>query len=147
MEMGGLPKRTRLRSSPEDAEHYRRHHDAALDALRNGIPREQLLRELGSCGVPEKTAERIVAAVEQEKGLGSVSMRDDSKKVSGVLWGMILMTLLIVAGNAAYFGWRWAREGSATPGNFSPSVVIGGGLAGFTFLRRLLKTRDPADPE
>lgn len=145
--MGGLPKRTRLRSSPEDAEHYRRHHDAALAALRNGVRREALLRELVSCGVPEKTAERIVFAVEQEKELGDVSQSTLSRKSSDDFWPILLITLLILAGNTAYFGWRWAREGSPTPGNLSPSVVIGGGLAGFAFLRRLFKTRDPADPD
>ena len=145
--MAGLPKRTRLRSSAEDAEHYRRHHDAALAALRNGIPRENLLRELVSCGVPEKTAERIVAAVEQEKGMGDVTQRGVSTTFSATFWLIIVFSLLILGGNAAYFGWRWGREGSPTPGNFAPSVVVGGGLAGFVFLRRLLKTKDPADPD
>ncbi len=79
--------------------------------------------------------------MEQEKGLGDVSKRDVSKKFSGTLCLIILLSLLILAGNVAYAGWRWAREGSPTPGNFTPAAVISAGLAAFAFLRILLKTK------
>ena len=58
--MAGPLKRTTLKSSPEDAAFYKRFHDPTLFSLRKGTPRDEILRELGGKGVPEKTAERIV---------------------------------------------------------------------------------------
>jgi len=78
-------KRTNLKSSPEDAAFYRQFHYHALATLRKGSPREQLLQELVDKGVPEKTAARIVIAVEQELAVANPARSGSPRGVGKVL--------------------------------------------------------------
>jgi hypothetical protein len=101
-------KRTNLRSSPEDAAFYRQFHDHALAALRQGTPREQLLRDLADKGVPEKTAARIVIAVEQELALAAAAKGG----LAGNRWKIIGFIVLVWGSVAGYIVWQLRKDGT-----------------------------------
>src|SRR5438045_3287982 len=69
--MAGPFEKTNYRASPEDAVFYHKHRFQALASLQGGTSREDLIRDLLSKGVPQRTAERIVTAVEQEHAVKS----------------------------------------------------------------------------
>ncbi len=110
--MDGPPKRTNLRSSPEDAALYRKFHDHALSTLRKGTPREQLLQDLVGQGVPETTASRIVVAVEQELALETPE-RGSPRSVWKVavfiagVWGAVGGYLVWQMTRGATFNWKY----------------------------------------
>jgi hypothetical protein len=134
-------KRTNLRSSPEDAAFYRQFHDHALSTLRNGTPREQLLKELADKGVPEKTAARIVIAVEQELALSKPAGIVSPRGVGKVL-GFIVLVWGAVAG---YLIWQMKKDGT-----FHWKYLVAGGVIALFLTARvvsrlLLRQRDVTD--
>ena len=114
-------KRTNLRSSPEDAAFYRQFHDHALDTLRNGTPREQLLKELADKGVPEKTAARIVIAVEQELALAKAAPGGSPRSP----WKIVLFLLAVWGSVAGYIVWQMRKDGTF----HWKYLAVGGGIA------------------
>lgn len=105
--MGGLPKRTGLKTDPEDAGHYQKYHDEVVSALKKGYPADQVRTELVTQGVPDKTARRIVIAVEQELTLAGAPK---ASKSSGpfVLFSWVALLLLTCVGS--YVAWQAGRE-------------------------------------
>jgi len=91
--MGGPLKRTKLRSSPEEAALYRRFHDPGLAALHRGVSRVQLLQELADQGVSLISAERIVTALEQEAALGG-GLQPRSGTASNTSLVLIIVVLI-----------------------------------------------------
>lgn len=108
--MAGLPKKTGLKTDPQDAEFYRKHHDEVLNALQRGFSPEQIQKELAAKGVPEKTASRIAIAVEQEVALSVEPKSGQSNPqfwlftwVGPTLW--IAVFLAVIGG--AYVAWHY----------------------------------------
>jgi hypothetical protein len=139
--MAEPPKRTNLRSSPEDAAFYRQFHDHALAALRQGAPREQLLQELVGNGVPEKTAARIVIAVEQELALANPA-RSGSPRGVGKVLGFIALVWGAVAG---YLVWQMTKGGTFQWKYLVAAGVIAVYLTIRIASRLLLRRKEPAD--
>lgn len=133
-------KRTGMKSSPEDAAHYRRFHDHALATLRKGIPREELLAELTGKGVPEQTAHRILVAVEQE-----LALANGQKPKPGRLWKTLAFAATVWGLFGAYVVWQMTRDGT-----FHWNYLIVGGvivliLSARVVGRLLLKQPDITD--
>jgi len=91
--MGGPLKRTKLKSSPEEAALYRRFHDPGLAALYRGVTRVQLLQELADQGVSLISAERIVTALEQEAALGG-GRTLEPRKSSNTSFVLLIVVLI-----------------------------------------------------
>jgi hypothetical protein len=127
--MAGPLKRTNLRSSPEDAAFYRKFHDYALSTLRKGTPREQLLQELAGKGVPEKTADRIVVAVEQELALAAAA-KDGSPGRQWKVFGFIVLVWGSVAG---YIVWQMKKDGT-----FHWKYLVVGGVISLVLSARVV---------
>jgi len=107
--MAGLSKRTKLKSSPEEAEFYRRFHDAGVAALRQGTSRDALLKELQDQGVSLLSAERLVTAFEQEASL--FTQKDHLRGQSFI--GSFLLIGIFGLSFACYVMWDLGRnEGS-----------------------------------
>jgi hypothetical protein len=133
-------KRTNLRSSPEDAAFYRKYHDHALSSLRQGTPREELLKDLADKGVPEKTADRILIAVGQELALKA------AKSSPPRSFGKVIAFVVVVWGAVAgYLVWQMKKDGTF----HWKYLVAGGAIALFLTARvasRLfLRQRDVVD--
>lgn len=105
----GLPKKTKLRSSPEEAEFYRRFRERGVAALRQGISRDALLKELESHGVSLLSAERLVTAFEQEVAIGGGAEPVNKGGISGT----VLAIVGIGVGFAAYLMWSLGRNGGS----------------------------------
>jgi len=134
-------KRTNLKSSPEDAAFYRQFHDHALATLRIGSPREQLLKELVDKGVPEKTAARIVIAVEQELAVANPA-RSGSPRGVGKVLGFIILAWGAVAG---YLVWQMTKDGTFQWKYLVAAGVIAVYLTIRVVSRLLLHRKEPAD--
>jgi hypothetical protein len=138
--MAGPLKRTGLRSSPEDAAFYKRFHDLTLASLRRGTPREEMLRELVGKGVPEKTADRILFAVEQELAAkAAIHQRPTS------LWKLLGIVALVWGAVAGYLVWQMSKDGT-----FSWGYLIAGGVMALILTARVigrigLRLREPVD--
>jgi hypothetical protein len=135
------PKRTNLRSSPEDAAFYRQFHDHALSALRNGTPREQLLKDLADKGVPEKTAARIVIAVEQELALQTAGSSPPGRK-----WKVLAFIIAIWGSIAGYIAWQMTKDGAFHWKYLAGAGAIATFLSYRTVSRSLLRMADPNPP-
>lgn len=119
--MAGPLKRTKLRSSPEEAEWYRRFHDRGVAALRQGISRDALLKELQEHGVPLLSAERLVTAFEQE---ASLSVEAGQIRGGGKLTGSLIAILVVGVGFACYFMWTLGHEGKFRWGYAAAAILI-----------------------
>jgi hypothetical protein len=104
--MAGPLKRTKLKSSPEEAALYRRHHDRGVAALRSGGTRDALLKELADQGVSLLSAERLVTAFEQEASLHAAAHQ--SRRGNGSTY--LIIMLLSAAGIGAIILWAWYRD-------------------------------------
>jgi hypothetical protein len=138
--MAGPLKRTALKSSPEDAAFYKRFHDPTLFSLRKGTPRSEMLLELVGKGVPEKTAERIVLAVEQELAIAAAAHKP---RTSG--WKMLGFVALVWGAIAGYLVWQMTRDST-----FSWGYLIAGGVIALILTARVigrigLGLREPVD--
>ena len=140
--MTGLPKRTALRSSPEDEAHYRQFHDAVLARRQAGIPREEILKDLTGSGVPEKTAERIVFAVEQELEHSAFSSQV-TRKVSWIRTGGIGLFIFLVA---AYAAWQMGEHRRIPLRVALPGLFIAITAMTFVFGRFSRKMKPPLGP-
>jgi hypothetical protein len=136
--MAGPLKRTGFRASPEDAAFYRRFHDYALSSLRKGVSREDLLRDLQARGVPDKTAERIVVAVEQEHAL-AVAAPGGVPKGKGWIIGVAL--LVVFGSSAVYIATQMAEDKTLKLKYLLPAMIVALVLTGIVVSRLLLKTR------
>jgi hypothetical protein len=134
-------KRTNLRSSPEDAAFYRQFHDHALSTLRNGTPREQLLKDLADKGVPEKTAARIVIAVEQELALQTAGTSPPGRK-----WKVLAFIIVIWGSIAGYIAWQRTKYGAFHWKYLAGAGAIAAFLSYRTISRLLMNRPDPAPP-
>jgi len=139
--MAGPPKRTHLRSSPEDAAFYRQFHDRVLSTLRQGASREQILRELAAQGVPGKTADRIVVAGEQELALAR-TVRGAS---SGRAWKTLGFIVLAWGAVAGYLAWQMTRGGTFHWKSLVAAGLIALFLTARVVGRLLLRQRGPED--
>ena len=103
--MAGPLRRTKLKSSPEEAALFRRHRERGVAALLKGVSRDKLLQEFAEQGVPSLSAERLVSAFEQEAALIAEA---GHRKVSGSSFHLIFIVVLIaVIGGILY--WAWIR--------------------------------------
>jgi hypothetical protein len=140
--MAGLPKRTSLRSSPEDAVFYRKYHDSTLSWFQKGVPHAELVQELIRLGVPEKTAERIVIAVEQEQA-HSVGKKEVP---AGMQWLVRLLIVVVLVYAASIGGYMYVQIKKDKPlnGGFILPLAVPLVASVAAALRRfLLKMRDP----
>jgi hypothetical protein len=138
--MAGPLKRTALRSSPEDAAFYKRFHDPTLFSLRKGTPRDEMLRQLVGKGVPEKTAERIVQAVEHELSTAAAMHRPRTS-----VWKTLGFVALIWGAVAGYLVWQMTKDST-----FSWGYLIAGGVIALIVTIRVigrigLGLREPVD--
>ena len=139
--MAGPLKRTGLRSSPEDAAFYKRFHDHVLFSLRKGAGRDAMLHELADKGVPDKTAERIVAAVEQELALAAAAQGARLR----IGWKSIAFIVLFWAGLVAYLVWQMTRDGTFHWGYLGAGGFIALLLTARVILKLGFRVRDPID--
>lgn len=140
--MAGPLKRTGLRTSAEDAAFFRKFHHSALASLRQGLPREEVLRELLTRGVPEKTAERIVVAVEQEHAAKS---QTPHQSPSGRRWVIGLATVLVFGCASVYIAMQMAEDKTLRMKYLLPAMIVVLLLSGIVIQRLLLKVRGPYD--
>lgn len=138
--MAGPLKRTGYRASPEDAAFYRRFHDFALSSIRKGVPRQDVLRDLLTRGVPERTAERIVGAVEQEFATAHSAPHSIP---SGKRW-VIAVAIIVVFGCATvYIALQMAEDKTLKAKYLFPGMVIALVVTGIVIQRLLLRVRGP----
>jgi len=142
--MAGPLKRTGYRASPEDAVFYRRFHDFALSSLRKGAPRQDLLRDLLTRGVPEKTAERIVVAVEQEHGV-AVAGTEAGRISKGKMWVLGVAGFAFFGTISAYVAVQMSEDRTLKAKYVVPAMVLTLVLTAVVISRLLLKTRGPHD--
>jgi hypothetical protein len=142
--MDGPLKRTALRTSPEDAEHYKKFHDRVLEALRGGTPREELLKELAGNGVPASTAERIVYSVEQQVEHAAFSSRA-SRTAFWISWSVAGIFVFL---GAAYAAWQMGEHRRIPLRVALPGMAIVIAAMVFTFGRfsRRIKPPDNLPP-
>ncbi len=137
--MSGLPKRTGLKMDPEDAELYRKYHDQTLSALRSGFTAEQICTELVSHGVPERTAARIVIAVQQEVTLaGGPKASKPHRPFRLFSW----VALLFLIGAGSYVAWQAGKENHLKWGQAIPIAVVA--IVVSRAIYRLLRKQDDA---
>jgi hypothetical protein len=139
--MTGPLKRTALKSSPEDAAFYRKFHDSVLSGLRRGTPREQVLQDLAAQGVPEKTANRIVVAGEQELALSKAARG----AAPGAVWKTLGFIALVWGAVAGYLCWQLTRDGTFHWKYLAAAGVIALFLTARVVGRLLLRQREPID--
>jgi len=131
--VGGLPKRTGLKTDPEDAEHFRKYHDEVVSALKKGYRTDQIHTELVTQGVPDKTARRIVIAVEQELALAGAPKASTSSGPFGLFsW----VALLLLMGLGTYVAWQAGRESHLQWRLGIPVAVLASVVARAIFRRR-----------
>lgn len=129
-----------MRSSPEDAAFYKRFHDLMLSSMRAGTPREELHQQMVGKGVPEKTAERILFAVEQELAAKTaIQQRPRS------LWKVLGIVAVVWGALAGYVVWQMTKDGT-----FSWKYLIAGGVLALILTARVigrlgLRLREPVD--
>src|SRR5581483_133492 len=119
--MAGPLKRTGYRASPEDAAFYRRFHDSALSAIRKGVPRQDVLQDLVTRGVPDKTAQRIVTAVEQEHAMASAAPH---RIPSGKRWIVAVATIVVFGGATVYIALQMAEDKTLKAKYLFPAMVV-----------------------
>jgi hypothetical protein len=139
--MTGPLKRSAYRASPEDAAFYRRFHDVALSSLRKGVPREELLGDLLTRGVPEKTAERIVMAVEQEHGVAIVPKAGPR----GKRWVIALAVVAAFGCTTVYLALQMSEDRTLQAKYLVPAILIALVLSAIVIQRLLLRVRGPED--
>jgi len=138
--MAGPLKRTALRSSPEDAAFYKRFHDSTLFSLRKGTSRDEMIRELIGKGVPEKTAERIVVAVEMELAAATATQKPRTR-----VWKVLGFVALIWGAIAGYLIWQMSKDSTLHWGYLVAGGVIALILTARVIGRIGLGLREPVD--
>ena len=135
---GPLKRRTGFRSSPEDAEFYRKFHDSALSALQQGRSRSEILQELTARGVPAESAERVVRAVEQEAAVSDWKPDHSvSKWISAMVFGTLGMMVMAVV------IWSRLSESGVSLKGLLPPLFIVLIVSGLFVARSLRKLRGP----
>ena len=140
--MAGPLKRTGLRSSSEDAEHFRKFHAHVLSTLRGGGRREDLLKELVAGGVPEKTAERIVVASEQEIAAESFSPGLSRRQ----RWGVVAFAVAVFVGIGGYIVREMARDHTLSFKYALPALVFCAVMAAVIIRRFFFSGKGPLEP-
>lgn len=139
--MDGPLKRSGLRSSPEDAALFKQHHEPTLAALRQGKPRDELVRELIAKGVPDKTAARILVAVEMENATAVAKQESRPGAAKAITYIVMIWSVL-----AVYAYWQVTRKAGIHWGTLIPCGVIACWLTARIVSRRLVRRRrEPAD--
>jgi len=131
--VGGLPKRTGLKTDPADAEHYQKYHDEVVSALKKGYPKDQIRTELVTQGVPDKTAGRIVIAVEQELTLAGAPKASKSRGPFGLFSWVALLILMCLGSTVA---WQAGRENHLKWRAYIPIAILTAVVARAIFRRR-----------
>jgi hypothetical protein len=118
--MPGPLKRTKLKSSPEEAEFYRRFHDRGVAALRQGISRDALLKELQEHGASLLSAERLVTAFEQEASLKGKADQHKGDRNPVVF----IVALVLGLGSAGYLAWTLGHDGQFRWGYVGGAILL-----------------------
>jgi len=124
-------KRTGARSSPEDAAFYKQHHEPTLAALRQGKTRDELVRDMISKGVPDKTAERIMVAVEME-ARGFYDARYGTSGAAKAITYLVMIWSVF----AAYASYQATRKAGI---HWMP--LVGGGVIALWLSARIISRR------
>jgi hypothetical protein len=120
-------KRTRLKTNPEEAEHYRKYREDVLAALSKGFPQDQIRKELATKGVPDRIAERIVVAAELE--LSAAEKPEDTP--TKLVWWSVSFALFILGLDGGYLLWRLSQATQISPGNLLPLIAVAVGCLGY----------------